>query len=179
MKAFKIKDCPEYYITYKGDIYSRNYNKTGRIKKLKPFLNPRLGYLQINLGKRSHYIHRLVAETFIPNPENKPEVNHKNGIRNDNRVENLEWCLHSENIKHSYDVLKHKKWMLGKKGKNCCNSKTVLQIKKGICVAEYGSTLEAERKTGIYSANISKCCKKIRKSAGGCQWEYKDENDNL
>ena len=66
------------------------------------------GYQRIGLVKdkkcRQFYIHRLVAQAFIPNPENKPIINHKNGDRTDNRVENLEWCTHAENSQASREV---------------------------------------------------------------------------
>lgn len=68
------------------------------------------GYEFVKLKKETtnYYVHRLVAIAFIPNPENKPEVNHKNGKKNDNRVDNLEWATKSENKKHAFSVLGQK-----------------------------------------------------------------------
>ena len=74
--------------------------------KLRVFSKDGGGYPSTVLrnGGKTRKIHRLVAETFIPNPKNKPNINHKNAVRGDNRVENLEWCTQSENVKHSYAI---------------------------------------------------------------------------
>ena len=88
-----------YEVFENGEVYSKRLNKV-----LKPGIFGH-GYELIcihYLGKRKTLnLHRLIAKLFIPNPDNKPCINHKNGIKTDNRVENLEWCTYSENMVHA------------------------------------------------------------------------------
>lgn len=97
----------------------RIFNQKGR--QLIPQLNPN-GYLGINLmsgGKRKKFlIHRLIAQKFIPNPNNKPCINHKNGIKTDNRIENLEWVTYKENTHHRDEIIEK-----GAKGENVGTAK--------------------------------------------------------
>lgn len=60
------------------------------------------GYLTVGINGKQYRVHRLIAQTFIPNPENKPSVNHIDGVKSNNRVDNLEWATNSENMKHAY-----------------------------------------------------------------------------
>lgn len=177
-RALPIKDFPGYYITDTGDVYSRktpNNNPECRIKKLKLGTIGR-GYLKVDIFKNAQsytkLVHRLVAETFISNPENKPQVNHKNGDKTDNRIENLEWVTNQENQIHSFKKLNRKSGMFNKYGSAHPKSKSIIQSKDGIIIAKFGSMREAERQTKICHAIISACCLGKLKSAGGYQWQY-------
>lgn len=108
-----VKGLEEYlYVTSDGDVYSKDrfyINKNGKkiiIKgKLKTPTNNNCGYYQIRVtvNGRVHrkYLHRILAEAFIPNPSNYPEVNHIDGNKENNSIDNLEWCSKSQNIQHA------------------------------------------------------------------------------
>lgn len=122
------------------------------------------GYLHVQLRSngrgKSVDVHRLVAEAFIPNPHNLPQVNHINGVKTDNRVDNLEWCTNGENQLHKYRVLGVKPF-----------GKPVICIETG---AEYASAFAVMRHKGIDSSTIAACCRGKRKTAGGYHWRYAD-----
>lgn len=96
IKTFDIEHC-SYTIDENGTVVSLQRDKTIKQRE-------EAGYMRVSLVNGSHYVHRLVAQAFIPNPENKPCVNHKDGNKKNNNVYNLEWCTHKENSKHAYDM---------------------------------------------------------------------------
>lgn len=162
---------------------------------LKPFAT-RTGYLLVKLTKdkkeKSYQVHRLVAIAFIPNPENKPQINHKNGKREDNNLLNLEWVTASENARHKIDVLGFKfsdetkakmrakklgkklsqeqreKMSIKRKGQKPVNNKPVRCIETGKI---FFSAQEASKKLNISRSAVSKSIKRNTR-AGGFYWEY-------
>lgn len=162
----------------------------GRVKSLERYVNfknymkrvserilvvseNRGGYLQVNLCKdgkaKGMRIHRIVAETFIPNHEGKRTVNHIDGNKKNNAVDNLEWATHKENLVHAYETgLNGGTHLMNKKG-----SFPVLQYDLEMnLIASYPSLIEAKRQTDIPYQCISQCCKGKYKSSGGYIWKF-------
>lgn len=121
------------------------------------FTTNKNGYNTISLlnGKKrkNTSVHRLVAQAFIPNPENKPQINHKNGIKTDNRIENLEWATASENTQHAYDTGLEKKKIGELNGRCILKELDVLKIKEFI--KQPHSLVELGNRYGVSSSTIS------------------------
>lgn len=160
-----------YEVSNMGRVRSLNYNHTSEVKELKGRKN-RDGYLYVILWKdrkpQRKRVHRLVAEAFISNPEGLPCINHRDEVKTNNRVDNLEWCTVAYNLEYSGNTKK----MIA--AANEATKKPILQYTKdGLFLQEFESIMEAERQTGIAQQNISACCNGNRKSAGGFIWRFK------
>ncbi len=148
----------DYQVSNLGRVRSHKWSKWRILKATKN----ENGYLMVRLYSdkmRQCYVHRLVAQAFLPNPQNLGCVNHKNEKRDDNRASNLEWCTAYYN-NHYSDIYKKTR-------------KRVVQYSKDMVrIRSYSSQGEASRLTGIYQSNISNVCHRKRATAGGYFWRF-------
>lgn len=164
-----IDDFPNYQVSDYGRVKSNIPHNGTNERILKPQLR-KDGYLQIQLHKdgviKNYLVHRLVAETFLPNPNSLPQVNHKNEDKTDNRVSNIEWCDCSYNTNYGTRNNRDAE----------SKSKVVLQFdKQGNFINEWSSTHEVERQLGFYQQNICNCCNGKLHTAYGYKWLYKED----
>jgi hypothetical protein len=178
----------------------------GRVKSLDRYINAKLGSVMFRKGaimtlqvshkgyntiilhkkcKGSQFqVHRLVAMVFIPNPLNKPQVNHKDCNKKNNHAGNLEWATQNENMSHAvangvYANFNEKQ--LAAVRKNQKKSVFAREIKvnqydlDGTFITQHQSLSDAQRKTGANNSKICMCCKGKRKQAGGFSWKYAKE----
>ena len=171
-----IAGYEKYQVSNYGKVRSLDYNHTGQIKELVQRCN-RGGYMYVNLynqGRRkTHMIHRLVAEAFLENPDQLPVINHIDCNKLNNHVSNLEFCTISQNTKHAYDngLLNTEE---SRRKAAEANRKKVLCLTTG---KTFDSIQEASSFYGVSHQTISACCKGKRKSAGKFNgkkliWEY-------
>lgn len=143
-----------YAITEDGKVWSYKRNKW-----LKPTLYNN-GYLYVTFGDKRHAMHRLVAEAYIPNPDNLPEVNHKDECKTNNCIKNLEWCTHEYNSNY------------GNRNKKISEK----QGKQILCVElnkTFNSFSDAARALGLKShVSLVNCFRGRAKTAGGYHWRY-------
>ena len=177
-----------YKVSNLGRILSLNYRNTGKPGLMTPVTDTK-GYLQVGLWKKGEYkkckIHRLVAQTFLPNPENKPCINHKiEGDEGkkinmvifnedgtiDKEKSTIEWCTYEEN--NNYATHNER---IAKANTNGKLSKRVLQLSlDGDLIREWPSIAECGR-NGFHFGNVAACCRGERKTHKGFRWMYADD----
>ena len=186
-----IEEYPNYMVSSEGKVKSierkdcRGNHRKGKI--LSPRYNTR-GYISVVLYKngvpQTFRVNRLVAQVFIPNPDNKPYVDHINGDRADNRVCNLRWVTHKENMNNPLTILKFKNNKNKQKIATECSrlktSKPVLQFSKnGDFIKKWDSASVAERDGNFNATSIGECCRGKFKMSGGYIWRFANEYERI
>ena len=154
-----------YEVSDQGGVKSIGYGK----ERILSSQRNTCGYLKVSLykngEKKNLFVHRLVAQTFIPNPDNLPEVNHKDENKENNSVQNLEWCSSKYNTNFGTRTQRQAEKL----------SKPILQYtKSGEFIREWKSIRDVERNLEFYHGNISSCCTGRYKSAYNFIWKFKD-----
>ena len=159
---------------YQASSNGRIRNKKGKILK---FGKNNKGYYICALDNKSYLVHRLIAKTYVPNLNDYKIVNHINGIKIDNRIENLEWTTQKDNVQKAW---KQKLCENVRESAYKTKRKTIIKTSKPVAQMHINETIinafpsirEAERFTGINNGNIISCCKGKHKTAGGYKWKY-------
>ena len=161
-----MRDIKDYEGLYAATSCGRVWSY--RAKKFLKSRKNRDGYLLVNLYKdskmKTYVIHRLIAETYLPNQDNLPEVNHKDEDKSNNALPNLEWCTREYNINFG----------TGKERAAKSHQKKVICVETGII---YNSIIEAAKAVDISPSSISGCCKGKRKTAAGLHWRYYEDEE--
>ena len=176
MREQIIPDFPEYKINENGEVFSRYKFKTNIVtnnwRPVKQVLDKKIGYYLVTLVnaktkvRKNQFIHRLLAQAFIPNPLTKPHVNHIDGNKQNNRLVNLEWSTCRENSQHAVD--------LGLTTYSHCEKEvSQIDLLTGCTIRDFKSLQEAETITGVARQNISKVVRGLRNKAGNFGWKYK------
>jgi hypothetical protein len=164
-----------YAVTHEWRIWSYPKYRSKKWKFLKNVPDPQW-YLHLGLSvkwnKKMLSVHRAVAQAFIPNPDNKPQVNHIDWNPSNNHVSNLEWCTCYENQAHSINILGKKTWLQFEKRISQHNKDWSL-------VKVWESQRIASRELWFNQSNISKCCLWTRETAHWFRWSFKTERFNL
>lgn len=177
-----IEEFPEYKINTNGEVFSRYKYKTSIVidewRPLVIVLDKGTGYFLVTMinattkVRKNQFIHRLLAKSFLPNPENKPHVNHIDGNKQNNTLSNLEWATSKENSQHAvnmglttYD--------------HCIKMVDQVDLVTGELLATFVSMKEAYDVTRVQHQNISKVCRGLREHAGGFFWRYSQSSETI